>query len=152
MRDPNERIAELLEAANRYLLRARDAEAERDKWRGLASAETEALQAIGEEFGVHGGEPRVAGIRRVLSELRGSDQSARDLLNDVERERDEARQIVRDIFWMALRYADGRKTYAVGLVNAAVGKGYNAGWLVAKEDGGDPITPRFARDGGEIDR
>jgi hypothetical protein len=67
---------------------------------------------------------------------------------DIERllaERDEARQIVRDIFWMALRYADGRNTYAVGMCNDALGKAYKAGWLVPEE--GDRATPKLARDG-----
>jgi hypothetical protein len=60
-------------------------------------------------------------------------------------ERDEARQIVRDIYWMALRYADGRKSYAVGMCNDAVQKGYDGGWLKPGED--DKTTPRLARDG-----
>lgn len=63
------------------------------------------------------------------------------------RERDEARQVVRDIYWMALRYADGRMTYAVGMCNHAVRKGYEGGWLPVKSDGGDTITPQYARDG-----
>jgi hypothetical protein len=61
------------------------------------------------------------------------------------RERDEARQIVRDIYWMALRYADGRMTYAVEMCNDAVRKGYEAGWLVPVK--GDRATPLYARDG-----
>jgi hypothetical protein len=65
----------------------------------------------------------------------------------LKRERDEARGIVRDIYWMALRYADGRMTYAVGMCNDAVRKGYDAGWLPMKSSGGDTITPDFARDG-----
>jgi hypothetical protein len=62
-------------------LRAKLAEAERDaareelsgdRWR-IREAETqEALQAIGEEFGVRGGEPRTSGIRRVLTEQRAA--------------------------------------------------------------------------------
>lgn len=68
------------------------------------------------------------------------------LLSEYERvkaERDEARKIVRDIYWMALRYADGRKSYAVGMVNDAVRKGYDAGWLVHSHE----KDPAFARDG-----
>ena len=61
----------------------------------------------------------------------------------VKAERDEARKIVRDIYWMALRYADGRKSYAVGMVNDAVRKGYDAGWLVHSHE----KDPAFARDG-----
>lgn len=41
---------------------------EADQWRARESETQEALQAIGEEFGIRGGEPRVAGIRRVLEE------------------------------------------------------------------------------------
>jgi DNA repair exonuclease SbcCD ATPase subunit len=56
---------------------------------------------------------------------------------------EETRKIVRDIYWMALRYADGRRSYAVGMVNDAVRKGYDAGWLVHSYD----KDPAFARDG-----
>jgi hypothetical protein len=73
--------------------------------------------------------------------------SERQKREAAERDRDEARQIVRDIFWMALRYADGRMTYAVGVVNDAVRKGYDGGWITPKDTGGDQVTPRFARDG-----
>lgn len=41
---------------------------EGEQWRARESETQEALQAIGEEFGVRGGEPRVDGIRRVLTE------------------------------------------------------------------------------------
>jgi hypothetical protein len=47
-----------------------EAEAERDAWRNRESETQEALQAIGDEFGVYGGEPRTHGIRRVLTEMR----------------------------------------------------------------------------------
>jgi len=73
------------------------------------------------------------------------------MVERLESERDEARSIVRDIYWMALRYADGRKTYAVSMCNDAVRKGYDGGWLPRKAEGGDPITPDFARDGTEVD-
>ena len=43
---------------------------EADQWRARESETQEAFQAIGEEFGVRGGEPRVDGIRRVLTEQR----------------------------------------------------------------------------------
>lgn len=62
---------------------------------------------------------------------------------ELRRERDEARQIVRDIYWMALRYADGRKSYAVGMCNEAVHKGYVGGWLEHEH----PTDPAYARDG-----
>lgn len=80
--------------------------------------------------------------------VRLSDYTAlQSQLEAAERERNEARQIVRDIHWMALRYADGRKSYAVGMCNDAVRKGYEGGWLERKAQGGDPITPEYARDG-----
>ena len=41
-----------------------------DQWRAREGETQEALQSIGEEFGVRGGEPRVDGIRRVLTEQR----------------------------------------------------------------------------------
>lgn len=44
-------------------------------------------------------------------------------------ERDEARQIVRDIHWMARRYADGRLSYAPGMFNDAIRKAVEGGWL-----------------------
>lgn len=68
-------------------------------------------------------------------------------IEELRTERDAARNIVRDIYWMALRYADGRKSYAVGMCNDAVQKGYDGGWLKPKTSGGDPITPYLARDG-----
>jgi hypothetical protein len=43
---------------------------ERDAWRNRESETQEALQKIGEEFGVFGGEPRVDGIRRILTKMR----------------------------------------------------------------------------------
>ena len=58
-------------------------------------------------------------------------------------ERDEARQIVRDIYWMALRYADGRQTYAPGMCNDALRKAYEAGWLTHQHQS----DPAYARDG-----
>jgi hypothetical protein len=62
------------------------------------------------------------------------------------RERDEARSIVRDIHWMAVRYADNRKSYAVGMCNDALRKAYDAGWL--KYTGGNnKLDPQYARDG-----
>ena len=43
---------------------------EAEQWRAREGETQEALQSIGEEFGVRGGEPRVDGIRRVLTEQR----------------------------------------------------------------------------------
>ncbi len=39
-------------------------------WKDRELETQEALQKIGEEFGVYGGEPRIDGIRRILTELR----------------------------------------------------------------------------------
>ncbi|TPM37015.1 hypothetical protein [Mesorhizobium sp. B2-3-2] len=61
-------------------------------------------------------------------------------------ERDEARSIVRDIHWMAVRYADNRKSYAVGMCNDALRKAYEAGWLTYTRDNGK-LDPQYARDG-----
>lgn len=44
--------------------------AERDQWQALATEDVEALQAIGDEFGIYGGENRVSGVRRILTEQR----------------------------------------------------------------------------------
>jgi hypothetical protein len=64
-------------------------------------------------------------------------------------ERDEARQIVRDIHWMAVRYADGRKSYAPGMLNDALRKAYDAGWLTYRNDitPQHDLDPQYARDG-----
>jgi hypothetical protein len=48
-----------------------------------------------------------------------------------EADRDEARQIVRDIHWMARRYASGRHTYAPSMFNDAIGMAVSGGWLTA---------------------
>lgn len=70
----------------------------------------------------------------------------RKAIAQLEKERDEARQIVRDIYWMALRYADGRHTYAPGMCNDALRKAYDAGWLIHSH----PTDPAFARDGSTL--
>lgn len=54
-------------------------------WREREAETQEALQKIGDEFGVHGGEPRVDGLRRVLTEQR-------DRIASLEAERDELRK------------------------------------------------------------
>ena len=74
---------------------------------------------------------------------RGIQQGMKATIKQLEAERDEARSIVKDIYWMALRYADGRQSYAVGMVNDAVKKGHDSGWLDASPNN----TPSFARDG-----
>lgn len=66
----------------------------------------------------------------------------------LERERDEARQIVRDIHWMARRYADGRMSYAVGMFKDAVKKAADAGWLPEPQNG----EGLYAKDGMEAGR
>ena len=67
-----------------------------------------------------------------------------DTIKSLRRERDEARQIVRDIYWMAIRYADNSFTYAPGMCNDALKKAYDAGWLVHREN---PVNGPFAREG-----
>ena len=58
-------------------------------------------------------------------------------------ERDALRGIVRDTLWMARRYADGRRTYAVGMCNDAIAKAAELG--LTFED--KPDVPFIARDG-----
>jgi hypothetical protein len=83
----------------------------------------------------------IEALRRENQELRADCQRKDKLLtaavddyNDALRERDEARQIVRDIHWMARRYADGRNTYAPTMFNDAVKIAFCAGWLNAPDD------------------
>lgn len=51
--------------------------------------------------------------------------------------------IIRDIWWMARRYADGRQTYAPSMYNAAITKAITLG-IEFEPDMGDI----YARDGG----
>lgn len=74
-------------------------------------------------------------------------EEAADALERLERERDEARGIVRDIHWMAVRYADNRKSYAVGMCNDALRKAYDGGWLVFNETKQHNLDPQYARNG-----
>jgi len=64
----------------------------------------------------------------------------------LQRELDEARGIVRNIYWMACRYADGRNTYAPGMYNRAIAKAYDAGWLTFDHTG-RRYEVQYARDG-----
>lgn len=61
-----------------HLAQLQAVERERDQWQKLATEDVEALQAIGEEFGIHGVENRVAGVRRILTEQRASLAAARE--------------------------------------------------------------------------
>lgn len=70
MRDYAEDRWKLIDRVKASEARATAAEAERDAWRERESETQEALQKIGEEFGIHGGEPRVDGLLRVLREQR----------------------------------------------------------------------------------
>lgn len=72
---------------------------------------------------------------------------AADTIERLERERDEARGIVRDIHWMAVRYADNRKSYAVGMCNDALRKAYDGGWLVYSDTKQLNLDPQYARNG-----
>ncbi len=58
---------------------------------------------------------------------------------DLQRQYDELKQAFLDIHWMARRYADGRRTYAVGMMNDAT--------RTALAQGIDLPKPWFARDG-----
>jgi len=63
----------------------------------------------------------------------------------LERERDEARDIVRKIWWMARRYADGRNTFAPKMFNDAMMPAIND-WLMDSDNGDlyakDPIDTK----------
>ena len=54
---------------------------------------------------------------------------------------------MRDIHWMAVRYADNRKSYAVGMCNDALRKAYDGGWLVFNETKQHNLDPQYARNG-----
>jgi hypothetical protein len=81
-----------------------------------------------------------------IEALRTALSQEREAREKAERERDEARGIVRDVHWMAVRYADNRKSYAVGMCNDALRKAYDAGWLKYTRDNGK-LDPQYARDG-----
>lgn len=49
---------------------------ERDEWRSRQSETQEALQAIGEDFGAHGGECRTSAMRRLLVEATARAEAA----------------------------------------------------------------------------
>lgn len=80
--------------------------------------------------------------------VRHSDYADLERQNEeLRKERDEARGIVRDIHWMAVRYADNRKSYAVGMCNDALRKAYEGGWLVYQDGRQHDLDPQYARDG-----
>lgn len=64
--------------------------------------------------------------------------SGADEISRLKAERDEARQIVRDIHWMARRYCNGRLSYAPGMFNDAIRKAIEGGWLPEPQNG-EPI-------------
>lgn len=66
---------------------------------------------------------------------------------ELEGERDEARKVAQDLSWMARRYADGRRSYAVGMCNDALRKGYEGGWIHPICNG---VDGKWARDGDEL--
>lgn len=68
-------------------------------------------------------------------------------LAEARAERDEARGIVRDIHWMAVRYADGRRSYAPGMLNDALRKAYDGGWLTYRPHLQHDPDPQYAREG-----
>lgn len=85
--------------------------------------------------------------RSMLAKIADELEAERDALAKARRERDEARSIVRDIHWMAVRYADNRRSYAVGMCNDALRKAYDGGWLVYSDDKQHDLDPQYARDG-----
>lgn len=100
----------------------------------------------------------VSRLREPLSQLPGDDVSDRDeaatalteARAEIKRligERDEARGIVRDTYWMAVRYADGRMSYAPGMCNRAIQKAYDAGWLTYHDHKQHDHDPQYAREG-----
>lgn len=78
---------------------------------------------------------------KLVGELRALMEKATDALETALAERDEARSIVRDIHWMAQRYADGRKSYAVGLYNDAIIKAIS--WCPDVKSAVDGMAPEY---------
>jgi hypothetical protein len=62
-----------------------------------------------------------------------------------EAERDGARQIARDIHWIARRYASGRHTYAPGMFNEAIGKAVAGRWLT-EDNVSEPLLAEGSAD------
>ena len=58
--------------------RLKEVTRERDQWQQRESETQEALQAIGEDFGAHGGEPRTDAMRRLLTEAAALASRARE--------------------------------------------------------------------------
>lgn len=79
-----------------------------------------------------------------LGEFRVDMEAKLQKVGSIFDDRDEARQIVRDIHWMARRYADGRNTYAPSMFNQAIKKAVEGGWLQGTDD-----EPLYARDGSQ---
>ena len=65
---------DLLDVAERL----KEVTRERDQWQQRESETQEALQAIGEDFGAHGGEPRTDAMRRLLTEAAALASRARE--------------------------------------------------------------------------
>lgn len=86
--------------------RATAAEAEAAAWRERESETQEALQKIGEEFGIHGGEPRVDGLLRVLRELRAEAAALRAEVERKDKALREAGGAIAEYF----RYLNGGET------------------------------------------
>jgi hypothetical protein len=69
------------------------------------------------------------------------------LAKELKRENEQLKKIIVDIAWMARRYADGRKTYAVGMYNDACFDAVNLGCRIRPDFAEDGKL--FARDGME---
>lgn len=108
----------------------------------MSKAGSRILEGAREALAVAKGEAPAASIT-----VNGHRYVPADRIASLERERDEARQIVRDIHWMARRYADGRMTYAVGMFNDAVKKAFDGGWLEVSHG-----EPAYAVDGADRHR
>lgn len=99
---------------------------------GVSEAEKEAAALVEPHIvGAKHVRIRVVTLRRVLSAL----SSERERAKRAERERDEARGVVRDTLWMARRYADGRQSYAVGMYNDAAKIAEAGGYAKGEPDG-----------------
>ena len=74
-------------------------------------------------------------VLSVMADAANALSSERERAERAERERDEARGVVRDTLWMARRYADGRQSYAVGMYNDAAKIAEAGGYAKGEPDG-----------------
>lgn len=67
----------------------------------------------------------------------------RQRAEQAEQERDQARQVVRDTLWMAGRYADGRRSYAVGMYQRALAVAEAGGFSAEAKHAVDGMAPEW---------